>query len=62
MRTLRERQLPVYAVDIRMDDAIRRRVMVGRFRVRDEAVKVQTDLTPAFPEARIVYGWFERVP
>ena len=62
VRTLRERQLPVYAVDIRMGDAIRRRVMVGRFRVRDEAVKVQTDLTADFPEARIVYGWFERVP
>jgi general secretion pathway protein A len=62
IKTLRERRLPVYAVDVRIEDAVRRRVMVGRFRVRDEAVKVQSDLAPSFPEARIVYGWFERVP
>jgi general secretion pathway protein A len=57
-----DRRLPVYAVDLRINDAIHRRVMVGRFRTREEAVKAQADLASAFPEARIVYGWLERVP
>jgi type II secretory pathway predicted ATPase ExeA len=54
--------LPVYAVDLRLNGAAHRRVMVGRFGTREEALKAQASLAAAFPEARVVYGWFERVP
>jgi general secretion pathway protein A len=61
-KTLRERGLPVYAVSLRAADAVRRRVLVGRYATREEALKIRTDLATDFPEARIIYGWFERVP
>jgi hypothetical protein len=61
-KTLRERGLPVYAVSLRIDDAVRRRVLVGRYGTREEALKVRTDLVTDFPDGRVIYGWFERVP
>jgi general secretion pathway protein A len=63
VRTLRTRGLPIYAVDITMPDGIRRRrLLVGRYAAREDAVKARTDLSASFPDARIIYGWFERVP
>ena len=59
---LKGRGLPVYGVDLVIDGAIRRRVLVGRYAVREDAVKIRTDLATDYPDARIVYGWFERVP
>ena len=59
---LRGRGLPVYAVDLTVDGAIRRRVLVGRYAAREDALKVRTDLAADYPEARLIYGWFERVP
>lgn len=62
VQKLRDRGLPVYVADLRIDDAIRRRVLLGRYPVRDDAVKVRADLAAEYPDARIIYGWFERVP
>jgi general secretion pathway protein A len=63
IRTLHERGLPAYAVDITMPDGIRRRrILLGRYVVREDAVKVRTDVSATFPDTRLVYGWFERVP
>jgi general secretion pathway protein A len=62
-KTLRARGLPVYAVDLTMDDGVRRRrIIVGRFAAREDAVKARGELLPTYPEARLIYGWFERVP
>jgi general secretion pathway protein A len=61
-KRLRERGLPVYAVSLRIDETVRRRVLVGRYATREDALKVRTDLAGDFPEGRVIYGWFERVP
>jgi cell division septation protein DedD len=61
-KRLRERGLPVYAVSRRIDETVRRRVLVGRYATREDALKVRTDLAADFPEGRVIYGWFERVP
>jgi general secretion pathway protein A len=61
-KTLRGRGLPVYAVSLRIDDSVRRRVLVGRYETREEALKVREDLVADFPDVRVLYGWFERVP
>ena len=61
-KRLRDRRLPVYAVNVPMDGSIRRRILLGRYTTREEALKVQTELAKEFTATRIVYGWFERVP
>jgi general secretion pathway protein A len=61
-KRLHDRRLPVYAVNLAIDGAVRRRILLGRFTTRDEAVKAQMDVAKEFPQTRIVYGWFERVP
>jgi general secretion pathway protein A len=62
-RMLRDRGLPVYVVDMTMDDGVRRRrILLGRFKARELAVQARSDVSATFPDARIIYGWFERVP
>jgi general secretion pathway protein A len=61
-KRLRDRRLPVYAVNVPIDGTIRRRILLGRYTTREEALKVQAELAKEFGETRIVYGWFERVP
>jgi general secretion pathway protein A len=51
---LRERSLPVYAVDLKFRDGVRRRVFAGRFPTREQAESVQADLANRFPAARVV--------
>ena len=53
-RAVRARGLPIYAVDMRFRDGIRRRLFVGRFRTREEAEKVRSDIAGVFAEARLV--------
>jgi general secretion pathway protein A len=52
--SLRARTLPLYAVDLRFPDAVRRRLFVGRYQTREEAEKLRTDLAREFPSARVV--------
>jgi general secretion pathway protein A len=62
-KTLRDQGLPVYVVDMTMDDGVRRRrILLGRFKAREVAVEARTHVSANFPDARIIYGWFERVP
>jgi cell division septation protein DedD len=51
---LRSRSLPLYAVDLRFRDGVRRRLFVGRYQTRDEAEKLQSALARDFPDARVV--------
>ena len=53
-RAVRLRALPIYAVDMRFRDGIRRRLFVGRFATREEAEKVRGELAAAFADARVV--------
>lgn len=59
---LTARKLPYYAADVRVNDAVQRRLLVGRFKMIEDAAKVLKEVAPEFPTAKIVYGWFERVP
>jgi len=60
---LRARNLPVYAVDIRAGDgSVRRRLFVGRFRVRAEADATQQQVASVFASARVTTGAQERIP
>jgi general secretion pathway protein A len=52
--TLRARSLPLYAVDLRFSDGIRRRLFAGRFATREEAEKIRESLATTFPNARVV--------
>jgi hypothetical protein len=61
-KALLDRKLPAYAVSLRIDGSVRRRVLVGRYATREEAQQIRTDLLADFPEVRLLYGWFERVP
>lgn len=61
--TLRAQNLPLYAIDMRDDDAvIRRRVFVGRYPTREQAAAVQVKLAPAFKSARVTTADQERLP
>jgi general secretion pathway protein A len=51
---LRARALPLYAVDLRFRDGVRRRLFVGRYQTRDEVEKLQRALARDFPDARVV--------
>jgi general secretion pathway protein A len=51
---LRARSLPLYAVDLRFPDGVRRRLFVGRFQTREEADKLLADLARDYPAARVV--------
>ena len=62
VQKLRDRGLPVYVADLVINEAINRRVLLGRYVTREDAVKVRADLASEYPDARIIYGWFERVP
>ena len=57
-RTLRERSLPVYAIDLRYLDGVRRRLLIGRYRSRAEAEKARADLESVFRDARVAH-WSE---
>ena len=57
-RTLRERSLPVYAIDLRYLDGVRRRLLIGRYRSRAEAEKARADLESVFTDARVAH-WSE---
>lgn len=54
--------LPVYVVDVRLSPTlVERRVLVGRFRSRDEAAPTLTTIDGEFEQARLIYGWQERL-
>jgi general secretion pathway protein A len=57
-RTLRERALPIYAIDLRYLDGVRRRLLIGRYRSRAEAEKARADLESVFTDARVAH-WSE---
>jgi cell division septation protein DedD len=60
---LRSRNLPVYAVDLRTPDGIvTRRLFVGRFATRVEATQTQQRIASAFPSARVIAAFEERLP
>jgi general secretion pathway protein A len=59
--TLRTRSLPLYAIDLRYQEGMRRRLLIGRYTTREEAEKVRAELAGVSADARVVYGWFERV-
>ena len=52
--SLRARSLPLYAVDLRFRDGVRRRLFVGRYQTREEAEKLRSDLARDFADARVV--------
>jgi cell division septation protein DedD len=57
-QTLRARALPVYAVDLRYVDGVRRRLLIGRYRSRAEAEKARVDVATLFADARVAH-WSE---
>ncbi len=57
-QTLRERALPVYAIDLRYVDGVRRRLLIGRYRSRAEAEKARADVSTVFADARVAH-WSE---
>jgi general secretion pathway protein A len=57
-RTLRERALPVYAIDLRYADGVRRRLLIGRYRSRAEAERARADVATLFADARVAH-WSE---
>jgi general secretion pathway protein A len=57
-RRLRERALPVYAIDLRYADGVRRRLLIGRYRSRAEAEKARADVATLFADARVAH-WSE---
>jgi general secretion pathway protein A len=61
-RTLRERALPVYAIDLRFVDGVRRRLLIGRYRSRAEAEKARADLETVFAGARVAHWSEEHIP
>ena len=51
-----------YAVDIVMaPDDVQRRVLIGRYKTREEAEAVRQKLGAAFTTARVIVGWAERL-
>jgi general secretion pathway protein A len=61
-RRLRERALPVYAIDLRYPDGVRRRLLIGRYRSRAEAEKARADVATLFAEARVAHWSEESIP
>lgn len=61
-RTLRARALPVYAIDLRFVDGVRRRLLIGRYRSRAEAEKARADLETVFAGARVAHWSEEHIP
>ena len=60
---LRAQNLPVYAVDLRSPDgSVTRRLFVGRFATRAEATETQQRIASAFPAARVIAAFEERLP
>jgi general secretion pathway protein A len=59
---LRERALPVYAIDLRYADGVRRRLLIGRYRSRAEAEKARLDVATVFSEARVAHWSEENIP
>jgi general secretion pathway protein A len=57
-QTLRARALPVYALDLRYADGVRRRLLLGRYRSRAEAEQARADVATLFAEARVAH-WSE---
>jgi general secretion pathway protein A len=57
-RTLRERALPVYAIDLRYANGVRRRLLIGRYRSRTEAERARADVATLFADARVAH-WSE---
>ncbi|HUE89258.1 MAG TPA: AAA family ATPase [Vicinamibacterales bacterium] len=57
-QVLRERALPVYALDLRFADGVRRRLLIGRYRSRAEAEKARADIATTFADARVAH-WSE---
>jgi hypothetical protein len=57
-QTLRARALPVYALDLRYADGVRRRLLLGRYRSRPEAEQARADVATLFAEARVAH-WSE---
>ena len=59
---LRSQRLPIYLIDIPFAiDDIRRRVLVGRYRTREEADAVRQKLGPVMNDARVIPGEMERL-
>ena len=58
---LRAQQQVPYQIDILMGpEDVRRRLLIGRFRTREEAESALKKLGPAFANAQVIYGWQER--
>jgi general secretion pathway protein A len=58
---LRAQQLVPYQIDIVVGpEDVRRRLLIGRFRVRGEAEAALKKLGPSFADAQVIYGWQER--
>ena len=57
-QALRERALPVYALDLRYADGVRRRLLIGRYRSRAEAERARADVATVFANARVAH-WSE---
>jgi general secretion pathway protein A len=59
--TLRAQKIVPYRIDVLIGpDDVRRRLLIGRFRIREEAEAALQKLGPSFAGAQIIYGWQER--
>jgi general secretion pathway protein A len=59
--SLRAQQQVPYKIDILIGpEDVRRRLLIGRFRTREEAEGALKKLGPAFTNALVIYGWQER--
>ena len=59
---LRARGLRYYAVDLRLGDGIRRRLLLGRYATSQQAEKIRVELSSLFANARVVTAATERLP
>lgn len=60
--TLRAQGLPVYVVDVAFSETdVRRRILLGRYVTRAEALAAQRKLADTFADALVIFGWQERM-
>ncbi len=60
--TLRAQGLPVYTIDVEFaENDVRRRILLGRYTTRGEALAVIRTLGASFEGALVIFGWQERM-
>jgi general secretion pathway protein A len=59
---LRAKGLPVYVVDVVFgENDVRRRLLLGRYATRAQALAVMRELASSFKETMVIFGWQERL-